>query len=81
MKTFLSALQWALFILAGSLIVPISVATSYGLNGAEAIAFVQRTLFVLGFAGLLQAIFGHKLPIQEVILLAFGGEFSLFTQV
>ena len=65
MKTFLSALQWALFILAGSLIVPISVATSYGLNGAEAIAFVQRTLFVLGFAGLLQAIFGHKLPIQE----------------
>ena len=65
MKTFLSALQWALFILAGSLIVPISVATSYGLDGAEAIAFVQRTLFVLGFAGLLQAIFGHKLPIQE----------------
>ncbi|MDA1673610.1 purine/pyrimidine permease, partial [Bacillus cereus] len=55
MKTFLSALQWALFILAGSLIVPISVATSYGLDGAEAIAFVQRTLFVLGFAGLLQA--------------------------
>ena len=64
---------------SGSLIVPISVATSYGLNGAEAIAFVQRTLFVLGF-GLLQAIFGHKLPIQEGPL-AFGGEFSPFTQV
>ena len=72
MKTFLSALQWALFILAGSLIVPISVATSYGLDGAEAIAFVQRTLFVLGFAGLLQAIFGHKLPIQEGPALLVG---------
>ncbi len=81
MKTFLSALQWALFILVGSLIVPISVATSYGLNGAEAIAFVQRTLFVLGFVGLLQAIFGHKLPIQEGPAWPLVGEFSPFTQV
>ena len=49
MKTFLSALQWALFILAGSLIVPISVATSYGLNGAEAIAFVQKNIICSRF--------------------------------
>ena len=81
MKTFLSALQWALFILAGSLIVPISVATSYGLNGAEAIAFVQRTLFVLGFAGLLQAIFGHKLPIQEGPAGLWWGIFSLYASL
>ncbi|HDR6258100.1 TPA: purine/pyrimidine permease [Bacillus cereus] len=81
MKTFLSALQWALFILAGSLIVPISVATSYGLDGAEAIAFVQRTLFVLGFAGLLQAIFGHKLPIQEGPAGLWWGIFSLYASL
>ncbi|MFJ8528844.1 purine/pyrimidine permease [Bacillus sp. NPDC094106] len=81
MKTFLSAVQWALFILAGSLIVPISVATSYGLDGAEAIAFVQRTLFVLGFAGLLQAIFGHKLPIQEGPAGLWWGVFSLYTSL
>lgn len=81
MKTFLSALQWALFILAGSLIVPISVATSYGLDGAEAIAFVQRTLFVLGFAGLLQAIFGHKLPIQEGPAGLWWGVFSLYASL
>ncbi|PEC60408.1 purine permease [Bacillus wiedmannii] len=81
MKTFLSALQWALFILAGSLIVPISVATNYGLDGAEAIAFVQRTLFVLGFAGLLQAIFGHKLPIQEGPAGLWWGIFSLYASL
>ncbi|QUG86704.1 purine/pyrimidine permease [Bacillus nitratireducens] len=81
MKIFLSALQWALFILAGSLIVPISVATSYGLDGAEAIAFVQRTLFVLGFAGLLQAIFGHKLPIQEDPAGLWWGIFSLYASL
>ncbi|ABS24100.1 Xanthine/uracil/vitamin C permease [Bacillus cytotoxicus NVH 391-98] len=81
MKTFLSALQWALFILAGSLIVPISVATSYGLGGTEAIAFIQRTLFVLGFAGLLQALFGHKLPIQEGPAGLWWGVFSLYASL
>ncbi|MDM5157508.1 purine/pyrimidine permease [Bacillus sp. DX1.1] len=81
MKTFLSALQWALFILAGSLIVPISVAASYGLEGAEAIAFVQRTLFVLGFAGLLQAVFGHRLPIQEGPAGLWWGIFSLYASL
>ncbi|WP_017153629.1 purine/pyrimidine permease [Bacillus bingmayongensis] len=81
MKTFLSALQWALFILAGSLIVPISVTASYGLEGAEAIAFVQRTLFVLGFAGLLQAIFGHRLPIQEGPAGLWWGIFSLYASL
>ncbi|MEH7455699.1 purine/pyrimidine permease [Bacillus sp. JJ1127] len=81
MKTFLSAMQWTLFILAGSLIVPVSVATSYGLNGAEAIAFVQRTLFILGFAGLLQAIFGHKLPIQEGPAGLWWGVFSLYASL
>ncbi|SDZ19734.1 purine/pyrimidine permease [Bacillus sp. 166amftsu] len=81
MKTFFSALQWALFILAGSLIVPISVAASYGLEGAEAIAFVQRTLFVLGFAGLLQSIFGHRLPIQEGPAGLWWGIFSLYASL
>lgn len=81
MKTFLSALQWALFILTGSLIVPISVAASYGLADIEAIAFVQRTLFVLGFAGLLQAIFGHRLPIQEGPAGLWWGIFSLYASL
>lgn len=81
MKTFLSALQWTLFILTGSLIVPISIAANYGLEGTEAIAFVQRTLFVLGFAGVLQAIFGHRLPIQEGPAGLWWGIFSLYASL
>ncbi|MBJ8073730.1 purine/pyrimidine permease, partial [Bacillus cereus] len=68
-------------IFAGSLIVPISVATSYGIDCTEAIAFVQRTLFVIGFAGLLQAIFGHKLHIQEGPAGNCWGIFSLYASL
>ncbi|WP_249652104.1 purine/pyrimidine permease, partial [Lysinibacillus sp. D4A1_S13] len=63
------------------LIVPITTTTSYGLDGPEAIAFVQRTLFVPGFAGLLQAIFGHKLPIQEGPAGLWWGIFSLYASL
>ncbi|MFX3625039.1 MAG: purine/pyrimidine permease [Ectobacillus sp.] len=78
MKLILSALQWAFFILAGSIVVPISIASSYGLEGAEAISFIQRTLFVLGAAGILQALFGHKLPIQEGPAGLWWGVMSLY---
>lgn len=78
MKFILSALQWAFFILAGSLVVPISVASSYGLEGADALEFVQRTFFVLGLAGILQAWLGHRLPIQEGPAGLWWGVMSLY---
>lgn len=65
MKLFLSSVQWTLFILAGSIVAPISIASMYGLNGIETVEYVQRTLFVLGIAGILQVWKGHRLPIQE----------------
>lgn len=77
-KLILSALQWAFFILAGSLVAPISIAASYGLEGADALSFVQRTLFVLGLAGILQALFGHRLPIQEGPAGLWWGVLSLY---
>ncbi|MFD3446772.1 purine/pyrimidine permease [Microbacteriaceae bacterium 4G12] len=78
MKLILSTLQWVFFILAGSLVVPISVASAYGLDGTAAIEFVQRTLFVLGLAGILQALLGHRLPIQEGPAGLWWGIFSLY---
>ncbi|MDG4657690.1 purine/pyrimidine permease [Ectobacillus antri] len=78
MKLILVALQWAFFILAGSLVVPISIAAGYDLEGAEALAFVQRTLFVLGIAGILQAWLGHRLPIQEGPAGLWWGVMSLY---
>jgi len=75
---FLSSLQWALFILMGSIIVPVAVASSYGLNSLVTVEFVQRTLFVLGLAGILQSLFGHKLPIQEGPAGLWWGVFALY---
>jgi len=65
MKLFFSSVQWALFILMSSVIVPITLSELYDFSFEESIDFVQRTLFVLGLAGLLHVLFGHKLPIQE----------------
>lgn len=65
MKLVFSSIQWALFILMASIIVPITVSELYDFSFAETINFVQRTLFVLGLAGLLHVLIGHRLPIQE----------------
>ena len=65
MKNLLAALQWTLFILMGSIVIPIAIASTYGLDQASSIAFISRTLFVLEIAGILQALFGHRLTINE----------------
>ncbi|WP_174615133.1 purine/pyrimidine permease [Virgibacillus ihumii] len=78
MKIIFSSLQWALFILMSSVVVPIAIASSYGLHDIATIEFVQRTLFVLGLAGILQALFGHHMPVQEGPAGLWWGVFSLY---
>ncbi len=78
MKTFFSSLQWMLFILMGSIVIPVAVAGAYGLEGAALMGFVSRALFVLGVAGILQAVFGHRLPIQEGPAGVWWGVFTLY---
>ena len=78
LKTIFSSLQWALFILMSSVVVPIAIASSYGLDSIQTVEFIQRTLFVLGLAGVLQCIFGHHLPIQEGPAGLWWGVFSLY---
>ncbi|MBL7246094.1 purine/pyrimidine permease [Heyndrickxia sporothermodurans] len=65
MKTTISAIQWMAFMIAGAIAAPIAIADLYHLNPVETSAFVERTIFVLGIAGLLQGIIGHRLPISE----------------
>lgn len=79
MKTVFSGLQWMLFILMGSIVIPIAVASSYGLSGGEVMDFVSRALFVLGIAGILQALIGHRLPIQEGPAGVWWGVFTLYS--
>ena len=81
MKNLLASLQWMLFILMGSIIIPVAIAGTYGMPSADVITFVSRTLFVLGVAGVLQVLFGHKLPIQEGPAGVWWGVFALYAGI
>lgn len=65
MKHLLGGLQWAVFLMASSISSPITIATVFGMEQTETMLFVQRTIFVLGVACLIQVFIGHRLPINE----------------
>ncbi|PLT32495.1 purine/pyrimidine permease [Bacillus sp. V5-8f] len=78
MKILLAGIQWTAFIFASSIVAPIAVASLFGLSGTEAAGFVQRTMFVLGVAGLLQILLGHRLPVNEGPAGLWWGVFALY---
>jgi xanthine/uracil permease len=78
MKTTISGIQWMAFMLAGSIVAPIAIGDLYGLDLLQKAGLVQRTLFVLGVASLLQGFFGHKLPINEGPAGLWWGVFTIY---
>jgi xanthine/uracil permease len=78
MKTFLSAIQWMAFIIAGSIVAPIAIADVFHLNEIQTTGLVQRTMFVLGISSLLQALIGHRLPINEGPAGLWWGVFTIY---
>lgn len=64
-RTFIYALQWLIFTLANSAVVPLVVGRALGLDQAGIASLAQRTLFFSGLASLFQVILGHRLPIME----------------
>lgn len=64
-KNILASFQWMVFILAGTIVTPISVAFAFHLSAPETADLLQRTFFVMGLTSLLQGYFGHKLPLME----------------
>lgn len=65
MKNLLGGIQWAVFLIASSIAAPIAIAHVFGMDSGETTLFIQRTIFVLGAACLIQAFIGHRLPINE----------------
>lgn len=65
MKQLAGGIQWAVFLMASSIAAPIAIAHVFGMDSGDTALFLQRTIFVLGAACLLQAFLGHKLPINE----------------
>ncbi|BCB03790.1 purine/pyrimidine permease [Bacillus sp. KH172YL63] len=78
MQLFLSALQWMAFMIAGSIAAPIAIADLFQLSPAETAGFIQRTIFVLGVASLIQAWVGHRLPINEGPAGLWWGVFAIY---
>jgi xanthine/uracil permease len=78
MHLYLSAFQWVAFMVAGSIAAPIAIADLFQLSPAETAGFIQRTIFVLGAAGLIQALIGHKLPINEGPAGLWWGVFAIY---
>ena len=64
-KNIFGGVQWAVFLIASSIAAPIAIASIFGLDTTDTALFVQRTMFVLGIACLVQAFIGHRMPINE----------------
>lgn len=65
MRIILSSLQWVAFMLVSAIVAPIVIGNAFGMSPVEIATFLQRTIFVMSCAALLQVLFGHRLPIAE----------------
>ncbi|WP_053365069.1 purine/pyrimidine permease [Bacillus sp. FJAT-27245] len=81
MRKIIASVQWFLYIVSSSIVVPVSVGALYGMTGQDSIDFISRTFFVLALTGLLQVIFGHRLPINEGPAGLWWGFFILYAGI
>lgn len=65
MRAILSSLQWVAFILISAIVAPIVIGDAFGMSPGEIATFLQRTIFIMSCAALLQVLFGHRLLIAE----------------
>lgn len=61
----LGGVQWLFFMLTNTIVIPISVGAAFHLSSPDIAASVQRSFLLTGLACLLQALFGHRLPLME----------------
>lgn len=76
-----SSIQWMVFMIASSIVTPIAVAASYGMDPIETAGLIQRTLFILGVSSILQIFFGHRLPINEGPAGLWWGVFVIYASL
>lgn len=78
MKTVFSSIQWVVFILAGSLVAPLAAGHALGLPPEDISSMMQRTFLLIGISGLLQTMFGHRLPLMENPAGLWWGVFTVY---
>lgn len=81
MKLTFSSLQWMVFILAGSLVAPIAIGDAFGMTQAETAELLQRSFLIIGASAIIQALFGHKLPINEGPAGLWWGVFTVYAGI
>lgn len=78
MNVMLASIQWAMFIVAGSIVAPLTIGFAYHLPLGEIGSLLQRCLFVIGIGSFIQIVRGHKLPIVEGPAGLWWGVFLIF---
>lgn len=76
-----SSIQWFVFTLANIITVPIVLGLALGLSTDQIALFTERSFFICGLIGLLQAIFGHRYPIIEGPAGMWWGVFLVLIQM
>ncbi|MCL6631885.1 MAG: uracil/xanthine transporter [Alicyclobacillus herbarius] len=63
--TFFAALQWLGFMFANTVVIPLSVGHAFQLTPEQISGAMARSFILTGAACLVQAAFGHRLPLME----------------
>ena len=61
----LAGLQWLSFLFVNTVVIPLSVGAAYHLTALQISGNMARSFILTGIACLLQALFGHRLPLME----------------
>lgn len=64
-KCTIYGIQYLVYFLAGSAIMPVIIGAYLGLDQAEIAQMLQRTFVLTGGVSILQALFGHRFPIID----------------
>ncbi|MET3683272.1 xanthine/uracil permease [Alkalibacillus flavidus] len=71
-------IQWFIFLLANAVAIPIVIGSIFDMQTADVMQLMQRTFFIVGIAGYLQGLIGHKLPIVDGPAGLWVSTFSVF---
>jgi xanthine/uracil permease len=63
--TTLAGVQWLGFMFANTVVIPLSVGTAYHMTPLQISGDMARSFILTGIACLIQALFGHRLPLME----------------
>ncbi|MGL4990343.1 MAG: purine/pyrimidine permease [Sarcina sp.] len=81
MKKVISSVQWMAFIVLANVVYALAIGPMFHMTEIQTMMFLQRTIFMLGIAALIQLFFGHKLYISEVPSGLWVGVFIIYAGI